>query len=321
MNLVIRKMRPTPEDFAAVVEIDNAVDPEHRYTAEQFRYDYENFDTEKYALRYYLAEVNGKILGYACYHHMPYRFHPQRFWVWVAVHPAFHGQGIGSALYDRISRDLQELSARWLHTSARETWVHSQKFLEKRGFCEVRRSWEAHLDVSKFDFSPFREHLERVKKTGITITTLAEEKKSSRDWFSKIYELHNLLMTDVPSSSPYTPVPREHFQRFFIENPDLLPDAFFIAKDGDLYVGESFVFRVPAEPGHLSQGLTGVRREYRGKGLALALKLHVIKYAQERGYTLIKTWNDTENLPILTLNEKLGFVRQPAWIEYEKVLP
>ena len=53
----------------------------------------------------------------------------------------------------------------------------------------------------------------------------------------------------------------------------------------------------------------------------MALKLHVIKYAQERGYTLIKTRNDTENLPILTLNEKLGFVRQPAWIEYEKVLP
>ena len=53
----------------------------------------------------------------------------------------------------------------------------------------------------------------------------------------------------------------------------------------------------------------------------MALKLHVIKYAKEHGYTLIKTWNDTENLPILALNEKLGFVRQPAWVEYEKVLP
>jgi GNAT superfamily N-acetyltransferase len=128
-------------------------------------------------------------------------------------------------------------------------------------------------------------------------------------------------MADVPSSAPPTPVPLEHFQRFLIQSPDLLPEAFFIAKDGDLYVGESFVFRVPAEPGHLSQGLTGVRREYRGKGIAMALKLHVIKYAKEHGYTLIKTWNDTENLSILALNEKLGFVRQPAWIEYEKVLP
>lgn len=321
MDFVIREMRPVLEDFAAVVEIDNAVDPEHRYTVEQFRYDYENFDTQKYILRYYLAEQEGKVVGYACYHHMPYRFHPQRFWVWLAVHPAFQGQGIGSALYNRIFRDLQELSARWLHTSARETWIHSQKFLEKRGFCEVRRSWEAHLDVAKFDPTPYEPQLEKLAKSGITITTLAEEKERSQDWLAKIYELHSIVMRDVPSSSPFTPVPLEHFQRFFMENPDLLPDTFFIAKDGDLYVGESFVFRVPAEPGHLSQGLTGVRREYRGKGIALALKLHVIKYAKGRGYTLIKTWNDTENLPILALNEKLGFVRQPAWIEYEKVLP
>jgi hypothetical protein len=58
MNFVIREMQPEPEDFAAVVGIDNAVDPEHRYTAEQFRYDYENFDTRKYIMRYYLAEAN-----------------------------------------------------------------------------------------------------------------------------------------------------------------------------------------------------------------------------------------------------------------------
>ena len=95
MHIAIREMRSTSEDFTAVVEIDNAVDPAHGYTFDQFRYDYESFDTQKYILRYYLAERAGRVLGYACDHHMPYRFHPQRFWVWVAVHPAFHGQGIG----------------------------------------------------------------------------------------------------------------------------------------------------------------------------------------------------------------------------------
>ncbi|MGQ9699523.1 MAG: GNAT family N-acetyltransferase [Candidatus Bipolaricaulaceae bacterium] len=85
-------------------------------------------------------------------------------------------------------------------------------------------------------------------------------------------------------------------------------------------MGQSFVFRVPAEPGHLSHGLTGVRREHGGKGVAMALKLQVIRYAREKGYTRIKTWNATTNLPIVVLNEKLGFVRQPAWIEYQKTL-
>lgn len=156
-------------------------------------------------------------------------------------------------------------------------------------------------------------------RSGITITTLTEEKKNDPNWLVKIHELHTLIMADVPASSPYTPVPLDHFQRSLIDDPDLLPDGFFIAKDGELYVGESFVWQALAEPGHLYHGLTGVRCEYRGKGIAMALKLQVIEYAKAHRYTLIKTGNDTENLPILSLNEKLGFVRQPAWIEYEKV--
>ena len=44
MNLRIRPFAGTSEDFAAVVEIDNLCDPEHRSTVEELRYDYENFD-------------------------------------------------------------------------------------------------------------------------------------------------------------------------------------------------------------------------------------------------------------------------------------
>ncbi|MBC7321466.1 hypothetical protein H5T89_12585, partial [bacterium] len=80
MNLKIREFLATPEDIAAVVEIDNLCDPEHQYTVEQFRYDLENFNTQKYVLRYYLAEKDERVVGYACYHHMPHRFEPKRFW-------------------------------------------------------------------------------------------------------------------------------------------------------------------------------------------------------------------------------------------------
>lgn len=320
MTLEIRALREDLSDFATIVAIDNAVDPEHRYTLEQFRYDYENFDQTKYILRYYLAEWKGNSVGYGCYHHMPGRFHPQRFWIWVAVHPDWQRNGVGSRLFERIEMDLCQLSAKWIHTSTRETWARSRNFLENRGFREVLRSWESHLDVRAFDPRPFQHYLERAERAGIVLTTLAAEKNKNHQWLEKIHELHNTLMADVPSSSPYTPVPLEHFRRSLIENPDLLSDAFFIAKDGEHFVGESFVFQIPAEPGHLSQGLTGVRREYRGQGIAMALKLQVIMWAKEHGYTLIKTWNAANNKPMLAINERLGFVRQPAWIEYEKVL-
>ncbi len=83
---------------------------------------------------------------------------------------------------------------------------------------------------------------------------------------------------------------------------------------------ESFIFPLPAEPGHLLQAFTGVRREYRGRGIAMALKRKVLGYGKGRGCTWIKTWNASTNWPILALNERLGFRRQPAWSEYAKAL-
>lgn len=320
MNLKIRPFAETPEDFATVVEIDNLCDPEHRSTVEEFRYDYENFDRQRYVLRYYLVEVDGKAAGYGCSHHMPHRFHPQRFWIWIAVLPEFREKGIGSALYECILSDLRGLSAKFLETSTRETWTDTVHFLENRGFREVMRTWESHLDVKSFDPKPFERYVARAEREGITLVSLSEEKQRDPDWLQKLYDLHMAVMADVPSPTPFTPIPLEEFRRRMLEHPDLLPDGYFLAKVGEEYVGESFLFRLPAEPGHLSQGLTGVRREHRGKGIAMALKLKVIGFAKSRGYTLIKTWNASTNLPMLAINEKLGFRRQPAWIQYEKAL-
>lgn len=65
--------------------------------------------------------------------------------------------------------------------------------------------------------------------------------------------------------------------------------------------------------------LTAVKRAYRRQGIALALKLRAIVYAQEHGKPYIKTWNDSPNEGMIALNERLGFVRQIGWLTYRKM--
>lgn len=43
-------------------------------------------------------------------------------------------------------------------------------------------------------------------------------------------------------------------------------------------------------------------------------------YAKTHGYREIRARNDALNTPMLHINERLGFVREPAWIGFEKVL-
>jgi len=317
-QLLVREFTLGNDDYGALVEIDTALFPENPTRVEDFRYDDENFDRTRYVLKRYVAQRGAAIVGYGTYHHMPSRFHPQRFWMWIAVHPQHQRQGIGTLLYERLIQDLRHLQALWVGTSCRENMPEALQFLHRRGFEEVLRSWESRLDVDKFNFEPFREYAERLRREGIEVTTLAEEKERNPRWLEQVYELHTTLMADVPSHTPYTPPPLDQFVRYTLAAPGSLPDGFYVAKEGQRYIGESFVTRNLGEPGALYQGLTAVRREYRGRGIALALKLHTIAYAQKHGYKVIKTWNATVNEGMLAINQKLGFVRQPAWIEMEK---
>lgn len=45
-----------------------------------------------------------------------------------------------------------------------------------------------------------------------------------------------------------------------------------------------------------------------------------MSWARGNGSSVLKAWNDSNNQAILSINERLGFVKQPAWISWVKVL-
>ncbi len=65
---------------------------------------------------------------------------------------------------------------------------------------------------------------------------------------------------------------------------------------------------------------TGVLPAYRGRGIAMALKLRAIEAAIARGCPLITTENHEDNAPMRAINRKIGFVPDSPGVSYSKAL-
>jgi mycothiol synthase len=209
-----------------------------------------------------------------------------------------------------------------LFVGVKESMEDGLRFALARGFTEKKRDWESRLDVTAFDFATFAEAPRRVAAQEIAITTLADEiARDEAKALEDAYSLENDCSRDVPSTDPFTPLPFEDWKKEVLGSPNSLPEGYYIAVSPEgRYLGVSNLWRSIEDPSFIWQGLTGVRREARGKGVAMALKLKTVEYAAGHGIREIKTWNDQRNRPMLRINEAMGFVKQPPWIELRKDL-
>lgn len=318
-QLTIRSF--TQDDYPAIAELLTAVWPEYPTTAEAMAHD-DGTNPQYIRWNRLVALEDGKIVGQAEYTQFLGMYHPQKFGLWVSVHPLHRQRGIGKLLYAAALKALEPYDPISLLTSTREDQTGAIHWLHSLGFQEVKRYWESRLEVNSFDPVPFAGAEEKVRQHGLEITTLAELAALEPETYQrKFYDLWCEIREDVPRPEPATPVSFEEFHKWTFESPRLLPKGTFVAVDPrtGAYVGLSQLWK-PAGGEHLETGLTGVRRAYRRKGLALAMKLRAVEYAKHVGAPEIRTGNESNNRPMLAINEALGFKKQPAWIDFVKVL-
>lgn len=317
------RVRPfAPTDYPAFVEGSNRCYPEYRWTVEEARHHDDHWDHAHFLKVRLVAEEDGALVGAVDVNHSRGWFHPHKYRMDLWVVPERRRRGNGSALYDAALSLLRQRGAIAARANTKESMTDGVAFLAKRGWVELKRDWESRLHVRGFNFARFAGAEERVKAQGIRVTTYADEARADPVGAPRrAYELVEACRADVPTPDPVTPVDFEHFRADTLDAPTALHEAFFIAVGPDgRWLGLSNMFTSLDDPTFLWQGLTGTRREERGRGIAMALKLRTVRYALDRAVEHIKTWNDTRNRPMLSINEALGFEKQPPWITFEKQL-
>jgi ribosomal protein S18 acetylase RimI-like enzyme len=312
----------TPSDYRRLAEVYDAIFPERSRTIDEWRYYDDSLDPSKYYFKRYacIDETCGGTVGFGELWNPPWMFHPKKFWIDGWVHPEDQGHGFGREIYDHLNSELRKLKATTAWMGVRENMTASIAFARNRSFYEKMRGWESTINPSTVETRDFESYAIKAEKNGIQFSTLEEELRKDPQCYPKLHELVQTAFRDVPIPDTPTDTPYDQWLAFEMKNPNLVPSGYMIAKDGDRYVGTSVVWRLQKEPRSLYQGLTGVLREYRGRGIAIALKLRVLDFARRNGFDNIRTFNASTNEGMLAINKKLGFKRDLAWITFEKNL-
>jgi ribosomal protein S18 acetylase RimI-like enzyme len=320
----IRLFAPTDADYAAISAIGASTPPAYALdyefrNADDWRALDDSFAQAARPLVRYVAEADGQTVAYAYSFEIAWAPPAGRYWCVIRVLPDYGRRGIAERLYAQLLADLRERGANAALLELDDTLAVLRPALERRGFHALLHSWAFTLDPRTCDLAAFAVPDRRL--SGLQITTRTAELAHGADWLPPLHQLYTAVAGDVPIPIYPHPAPAPAWlAQQALGLPDSLPDAFFIVRDGMRYVGMSYLHSDVDDPGRLLQRVTAIHAEYRGRGIALALKLKTIEYAQQHGFHEIRTAVESNNPGMLAINAKLGFVQAPGLVLFEKRL-
>jgi GNAT superfamily N-acetyltransferase len=191
------------------------------------------------------------------------------------------------------------------------------EWLSTSGWSEERRQrfWRLDLEANADRIRELRKAAQRSLKTAdVAIRTVAD--LGGKAFLARLLPVRHSTVADIPKSVEYVPEPYEDWI-VWMQPPAVLPERIWVAVLDGQPIGYSFL---AYRPSLVETGYTGVVREHRGQGLARALKLETLIQAIDLGVTAVETDNDSENAPILHLNEELGYKEMPGKVEFHRKL-
>lgn len=320
MTLQIRE--PQPADLPSLVALWNAAHPQ-RPTSEAKLARRLTMPAARLQPGGMVAEEDGRVIGVGTYRwsqHLPTQ--PVKFWVDRLV-SAPERSAVQSRICAALEQQAAALGQSDVYAVVREDDATHVAIYQRRGYREEMRSFGARLAVQQFDASPYAGHQNRLRESGIEITTLGALERAAADraaLYERLFNVYIETALDSPDVGGSGAPTLDAYVGQNLTGARTIPDAYFVAMHGEEPVGLSELFATTS-PGRFNTGSTVVRRAYRRRGIGLGLKLRAIAYAQAHNGEVIATGFAAQNQASVRLNLKLGFVCEPAWITFYKSLP
>lgn len=257
----------------------------------------------------YAACVNQEIIGYGNIDKPAVTQIPQ-FRVWLTIDVAHRRRGYGRQFYNFLVQQAIAYGAEEFISECKDNDPNSLVFAQDRGFEIRRHAFDSQLNLKTFNPELWIPIVYEVKAQGIRFTSLEAEGNTEAAQ-RKLFKLNTVTAGDNPSSDGKSRNTFDNFKSKILSADWFRADGQILAVDGECFVGLSAI-------GFESDGITafnaftGIDKAYRGRKIAQALRILATQYAISKGAQVIVTDNDSENAPMLAINAKMGYVRQPG---------
>ena len=315
------QLRPTTlEDAAIVADLHALRDPDDLSDPILVRYWWQMASELHMAMRQVAIE-DGEAVAYVGAQHELWEDGGRRFGV---VRPVLRSDHWDEPTY----RMLVEVGENWLREEGattsvirvREDFAHELAALARIGYREDRRIRTSELDLvaEKDQILRILEDCRReMRRQGVDVHPLAQDKDPER--YRQLYRLIIESEQDIPRSVPWRELSFPEWERFWLGNPGISEERFWIARLGREIVGTS-VLDCPVHRGIPWTAYTGTARSVRGRGIGKALKYESMAQAIADGYTRVRTNNDVDNPSILKINGDMGYRLVSPILELHRAL-
>jgi mycothiol synthase len=210
-------------------------------------------------------------------------------------------QGVGTALLERLVAHVAGLGLPTLRAGADDDGALA--FARRFGFEEVNREVEqTYRLTAPVEPTPAPD--------GVEVVT-AQERPGL--WEAAYERFGVEALADFAVDTPLDVSP-ERWAR------DWLGDPMFLGLHDGEVVGCAGLGLDPDQPTRAENGLTAVRRDWRGRGLAIHLKLVTLAWAAEHGIAEVYTWTQDGNAAMRALNTRLGYETTRVGIQLARPL-